>query len=64
MSVSADIANFQMKAPFLVRGGRSFKPGRSLNFSTVKRGAHLKGKFISAGELFQIIALLLHNLLL
>ena len=40
MSASADIANFQMGAPLLVWGGRSFKPGRSLNFSAVKRDAH------------------------
>ena len=41
MSTSADIAKFQMSAPFLVWGGRSFKLGRSLNFSAVKRGVHL-----------------------
>ena len=28
------------------RPGGSFKPGRSLNFSAVKKGAHLKGAFI------------------
>ena len=27
-------------------GGGSFKPGRSLNFLAVKRGAHSKGAFI------------------
>ena len=27
-------------------GSGSFKPGRSLNFSDVKRGAHSKGAFI------------------
>ena len=31
-------------------GGGSFKPGRSLNFSAVKRGAHLKGAFIKVGK--------------
>ena len=51
MSVSADIANFQMSAPFLfLLGGRgwerSFKPGRSLNFSAVKRDAYSNEAFI------------------
>ena len=55
MGVSADIANFQMSAPFLfllgggggVRGGgRSFKPGRPLNFSAVKRDAYSNEAFI------------------
>ena len=38
------------------------KPGRSLNFSAVKRGAHLKGAFMKAGELFQIITVMLPDL--
>ena len=61
MGVSADIANFQMSAPFLflLGGGggggaegegrgweRSFKPGRSLNFSAVKRDAYSNEAFI------------------
>ena len=38
--------------------GGSFKPGCSLNVSAVKRGAHLKGAFIKAGALFQIITVM------
>ena len=44
------------------RGGAgvsSFKPGRSLNFSAVKRGAHSKGVLIKTGVLFQIITVFL-----
>ena len=36
-----------------------FKSGCSLNFSAVKRGAHLKGAFIKARALFQIITVVL-----
>ena len=48
---------FPNECPFLgLRGGGcSFKPGHSLNFSAVKKGAHSKGAFIQAGVLFQII---------
>ena len=55
MSASADIANFQMSTPFLVWRKHSFKPGHSLNFSSVKRGAYSKGAFILAEMLFQIV---------
>ena len=40
----------------------SFKPGCSLNFSSVKRGVHLKGAFIKARVLFQIIMVMLPGL--
>ena len=41
MSVTADIANFQMSAPLLVWRGRSFKLGCLLNFLAVKSCVHL-----------------------
>ena len=44
------------------RGEGSFKPGHSLNFSAVKRGAHLNGAFIKARALFQIITAMLPGL--
>ena len=46
MSASADIADFQMSALFLVWGGRSFEMGRSSDFSAVKKGAYAKEAFI------------------
>ena len=47
MSGSADIAYFQMSAPFLIWGGRSFEPGRSLHFSAVKKDVHLHRGILS-----------------
>ena len=44
MSASADTSNFQMSTNFLFlceEGGGSLKPGRTLNFSAVKRGVHV-----------------------
>ena len=40
----------------------SFKLRCSLNFLAVKTGAHLKGAFIKAGALFQIITVMLPGL--
>ena len=51
---------FYLSEGALIREGRgSFKSGSSLNFSAVKRGAHLKGASIKAGVLFQIITVML-----
>ena len=47
---------------FRETGRESFKPGQSLNFSPVKRGAQSKGAFIQARVNFQIIVVMLRGL--
>ena len=45
MSTFTGIANFQMSGPFLVWAGRSFKPGRSLDYFSCEEGRSFEGGF-------------------
>ena len=62
MSAGADLIFYLSEGALIWEGWWSFKPGQSLNFSAVKRGAHLKGAFIKAGAIFQIIMVMLPGL--
>ena len=52
------LCKFPNERTFPSLSGRSFKPGRSLSFSAVKRSTHSKGAFIQAGALLQIITVI------
>ena len=57
-----DLIFYLSEGTLIREGWESFKLGRSLNFSAVKRGAHLKGAFIKAEAVFQIIMVMLPGL--
>ena len=57
-----DLIFYLSEGALIREGWGSFKLGHSLNFSIVKRGAHLKGAFIKVGAVFQIIMVMLPGL--